>query len=577
MTTRETIWRTKPCPDGARKLMECTGITPLQAQLLVQRGISSEEEASSFLNPRLSQLREPFHMKDMEAAVDRIVWAAERGKTVCIYGDFDADGLTATALLCRFLSELGLDVLSYIPSRLEEGYGLNHEAMSTIAESRAKVIVTVDCGSTDLEEIDHALGLGLEVIVTDHHKVPDDLQPPCPLINPHRSGCPFPFKELAGVGVAFCLAAAVRAGLRRKGRFGATREPDLRRLLDLVAIGTLADMVPLVQENRILTTAGLGVLQATSWPGLTALQGVSGISPALVSYEDVAYRLAPLINAAGRMGSALEGLEILTTSDTAVARDLSERLLSLNRERQASENRILERVKSELPSPADMDGRRTLVIWGAGWHRGVLGIVASRLVEQYNRPVLVLSTQNGIAAGSGRSIQGFDLHNALLGLRPILKTFGGHRHAVGLSLDAKDLEALCRGLEEAGREQLDDSDLSPTVETDLELPPSRITCDTVDEIEKLGPFGTGNPQPVFLGRGLKVLEARVVGGRHLKVLLSCDGAVHESIGFGLADRSVPLQKGDRIQAAYTPMMNRWQGIERLQLKLIALDYDSSTA
>jgi single-stranded-DNA-specific exonuclease len=567
-----TTWKMKPPYPEAQELAKKAGISGILAQLLLQRGISSPNKAHEFLNPRLSELSDPGQIKDMDAAVDRVLWAAEKDKPICIYGDFDADGVTATALLFGFFTDLGLKVTSYIPHRLDEGYGLKKGALKQIHRSGAGLVITVDCGTTDIEEIEYALGLGLEVIVTDHHKVSGGFLPPCPVLNPHRAGCRFPFKGLAGVGVAFYLAAGVRAALRAQDWFLSGPEPDIRQYLDLVAIGTLADMVPLFGENRILVTAGIRTMKACSRPGLRALEEVAGITPSLLSYEDVTFRLAPLINAAGRMDTARLALDILTTSNGAVAHDLAGNLLFLNRTRQALEGDILEEIKVKLPQPSELDGRRTIVVHGPGWHQGVLGIVASRLVEQYNRPVLVLAVKDGLASGSGRSIRGFDLHKALCEFDSMFKTFGGHRHAVGLSLAEKDLERLSHGIETACREQIAESDLHPVIETDLEVPPSVVSMDTVNEIEGLSPFGTGNPEPLFLGRGLEVLESRVVGKRHLKIRVSCNGVTHDGIGFGLGE-DCTVRTGDRIKAAYTPTINRWQGTERLQLKIAALDMD----
>lgn len=568
-----TLWRVKPLHPEANDLADELGISPLTAQLLTQRGISTSSEARRFLYPRLSDLSDPEQMRDIGAAVERVLWAAQKGKPICIFGDFDADGVTSTALLFRFFTEIGLKVTSYIPHRIEEGYGLRREALEKIAQSGAGLLITVDCGTTDVQEVEYALSLGLEVIVTDHHKVSDGFLPPCAVLNPHRPGCRFPFKGLAGVGVAFYLAVAVRAALRAAGWFSTRPEPDLRHYLDLVAIGTLADMVPLHGDNRILAAAGIKAMKSSRWPGLRALHETAGITPSLVSYDDVAFRLAPLINAAGRMDTARLALDLLTSSNPAVARDLADNLLFLNRNRQALESQILDEIKETLPVPSGLDGRCTMVVHGSGWHQGVLGIVASRLVELYHRPVLVLAVRDGLALGSGRSIKNFDLHDALSGLKPLFRTFGGHRHAVGLSLEERHLARLISELEEVARERLDESDLQASVEADLEVPPSEITMDTVDEIEGLSPFGAGNPEPIFLGRGLEVLESRTVGKRHLKVSIKSNGVSQDAIGFGLGE-DWTLRRGDSIRVAYTPMINRWQGIERLQLKISALSLEN---
>lgn len=563
-------WRVKPPPPEAADLAATAGITFLQARLLCHRGVSTPSAARAFLQPRLAGLSDPRQMQDMEAAVDRVLWAFRRNRPVTVYGDYDADGITATALLVLFLTELGMTASAYIPDRFAEGYGLNRGAVNRIADDRGGLLITVDCGTSDEQEIELALHRGMEVVVTDHHQVPTDFVPICPVLNPQRPDCRFPFLGLAGVGVAFYLAVAVRKALRQMGAFCNRPEPDLRPYLDLVAIGTVADMVPLIEENRALVTAGIRTMRSTGRPGLLALQELCGITPTRVSSEDVAFRLAPRLNAAGRLDNASIGLRALTTASPSAARDLAARLHELNRRRQSLEQRILEQIEAELPQPAHLDGKRTLVVQGAQWHPGVLGIVASRLVARYHRPVLVLDVRDGVASGSGRSIEGFDLHGALSAFEPLFQRFGGHPRAVGLSLEAKHLDRLCEGLEAFALERLTESELRPVFEADLELPPSVVTRETVREIRSLGPFGSGNPEPLFLASGLEVVESKVVGDRHLKVRAVHDGCAVDAIGFDLAE-GCDLHRGDRVQAIYSPQIHAWQGVERLQLKLLAVE------
>jgi single-stranded-DNA-specific exonuclease len=568
----KTNWRVKSPHSGASDLAATAGITPLQAQLLCHRGVSTASAAKAFLHPRLADLTDPLQMQDMDAAVDRVLWAFRRNRPVTVYGDYDADGITATALLVLFFTELGMNASAYIPDRFAEGYGLNRGAVNRIADTRGGVLITVDCGTSDTQEIELALSRGMEVVVTDHHQIPADFAPCCPVLNPQRPDCRFPFPALAGVGVAFYLTVAVRQALRQAGAFQNRPEPDLRPYLDLVAIGTVADMVPLIEENRTLVTAGIRTMRSTGRPGLLALQELCGIAPSRVSSEDVAFRLAPRLNAAGRMENADIGLRALTTSHLSVARDLAGQLHALNRRRQSMEQSILEQIEAELLHCGHLDGKRTLVVHGAQWHAGVLGIVASRLVARYHRPVLVLDVRDGVATGSGRSIEGFDLHKALSTFEPLFHRFGGHPRAVGLSLEAKHLDHLTEGLEELALERLEESALLPVFEADLELPPSRVTHGTVREIRSLGPFGSGNPEPLFLARGLEVVESRVVGERHLKVRVAQDGCEVDAIGFELA-AGCTLQRGDRVGAIYSPQIHAWQGVERLQLKILALEVE----
>ncbi|MFO7783797.1 MAG: single-stranded-DNA-specific exonuclease RecJ [Thermodesulfobacteriota bacterium] len=569
MQTPKTAWIVSPPSPKASILAGEAGISLLQARLLLNRGITTAEAATGFLSPSLSGLTHPGMFKDMGAAVDRVIWAARRGRPITVYGDYDADGITSTALLVRFFKDLAVSVSSYIPDRFDEGYGLNRRAVQAIAGSRRGLLVTVDCGTNDREEVELAMSSGLEVVITDHHRADENFQPLCPVLNPKRPDCTFPFRGLAGVGVAFFLAVAVRAALRKAGWFRFRGEPDLREYLDLVALGTVADMVPLLDENRRLVTAGMKAMATSTWPGLLALQERAGIKPDRVSVEDVAFRLAPRINAAGRLGKARIGLETLLTSDPTEARDLAERLQFMNDRRQELEKRVLGQIESELPDPAVPEGRRTLVIQGNGWHQGVLGIVASRIAALHHRPVLVLDVRDGLASGSGRSIEGFDLHRALQRLEPLFTRFGGHRQAVGLSLETRHLDRLRDGLEAVAQEELTESDLHPVLHVEAELPPGLVTRDLIDEIYCLGPFGSGNPEPRFLGTGLDVIESRVVGDRHLKLLVADEGREMEAIGFGQAGRH-PLA-GSRIDAVYHPRINRWKGMESVQLNIQALD------
>lgn len=565
-----TSWVLTPPSLDAPLLAREVGISLLQAQLLIARGIRTPEAAQRFLAPRLAELPRPELLRDMDASVDRVLHALRNGRPVTVYGDYDADGLTATALLIHFFRDMGLPAFPYIPNRFREGYGLNPAAVDLIADTRGGLLITVDCGTGNQEEVERALSRGLDVVVTDHHRVPEPFEPLCPVLNPKRPDCGFPFRGLAGVGVAFYLAAAVRAACRKAGWFRGRPEPDLRTYLDLVAVGTLADMVPLVEENRRLVTAGMQVMRSSRWPGLQALQTQAGVEPDLVCPEDVAFRLAPRLNASGRLGKARVGLDLLLTSNPATARALAERLHALNDRRQELEQRILTTIESQLPDAEALEGRRTLVLWGEAWHQGVLGIVASRIAARTGRPTLVLDVRDGVAAGSGRSIDGFDLHRALEGLTPLLSRFGGHAHAVGLSLEAGHLDGLRRGLEAAAREQLDETDLlRPSVQVDAELPLEAVTRETVEQIQALGPFGSGNPEPLFLAESLEVLDSRVVGGRHLKLLVGCDGRSMEAIAFDQGELH-PLQ-GERVRAVFYPRIHRWRGAESLQLNILALD------
>ena len=563
------VWRLKPLSPQARILAQSACLGLPEAQLLVNRGISEPDQLTSFLSPRLTSLMDPFGMKDMEEAVSLVLGALENREPITVYGDYDADGLTATALLVHFLTSLGNPVSHYIPNRLTEGYGLHANAVRRASQDRGGLLVTVDCGISALEEIRLLQNLGLKVVVTDHHQVPDDFEPVCPTINPHRTDCPFPFKGLSGAGVAFFLLVALRARLRERGWFEHREEPDLRDYLDLVALGTVADMVPLVDQNRILVSTGIDRIRDSRWPGLLAIQEACELRPSPRTSDDLAFRIAPRLNASGRMGESEAGIGLLTADNLPLARRLAGRLNRLNGERQEVERAILERIEGAFQSGLDPESRRTLVFAGKGWHRGVLGIVASRLAERYHRPTIVLDVRDGSAAGSGRSIPGFDLYRALTRLSPFLTRFGGHRQAAGLGLEVSRIEAFADGLEALALEQIHPKDLVPAMEVDAEAALSEMDLSSVARIHSYGPFGNGNPEPLFYSSGLEVLEARVVGERHLRMRLRQGEAVADGIGFGLAGRYDPQHR--KVNLVYRPEIHEWQGSRRLDLKILDLE------
>jgi len=547
-------------------LVREAGVTPLQARLLANRGLTETIAIQSFLSPRLSQMIDPMRMKGMGEAIKSIVLAMEEHEKITVYGDYDADGLTATALLATFLSHLGLSVETYVPDRLKEGYGLNEAAIKLIRENGTGLIITVDCGISNDMEVSLAKRLGMDVVITDHHLVPSGFQPQCPVINPHQPGCSFPFKGLSGVGLAFFLAVGLRAVLREKGWFKSRSEPDLRDYLDLVALGTMADRVPLLGQNRILVSGGVSRMADSIWPGIRAIMNVAGVGMSDVSSEDLAFRVAPRLNAPGRMGDSLMGLEILMTEKEAEAHVLANKVDATNVRRRVLEQEILEQATAMIDD--QMESRRTLLLASENWHTGVLGIVASRLVDRYHKPVMIAAIKDGIAVGSGRSIDGFDLHSAMKKVSHCFLRFGGHSHAAGFTLEVSQLEALRKGLEEEAQEHLRPKDMIPTIRVDSELSFKNITLDVIHQINALAPFGEGNPEPVFMARSVKVFESRIVGERHLKLRLGQGGQALDAIAFGLGSRH-PL-KGISTDFLFTPEVNRWKGTENVQLKIIDL-------
>jgi len=567
MESRERLWHIKDEPPRASWLARKLGVSRLVAALLLNRDISTPDSAASFLAPRLADVSDPFLLKDMDSAVELIGNGIAAKKRITIYGDYDADGLTATALLVDFFSRLSAPVSFYIPHRLDEGYGLNETAIKAIAEGGTNLLITVDCGISSTSEIALAQRLGLEVVVTDHHQIPGDFLPVCPTINPMRPDSSFPFRDLSGVGLAFYLVIAVRAHLREQGFFNEGPEPDLRSYLDLVALGTVADIVPLVGENRIFVKRGLTTLREGQRPGIKALREVSGIKEdQVLTTDDIAFRLAPRLNALGRLGSATSAVRMLTTGSESEAESTAQRMDFLNAQRQALESRITLESREKIEGMEDLDTRRTLVLFDPKWHRGVVGIVASKIVEQYYRPTLILALEGDFLKGSGRSIAGFDLYEALSDLRDLLDHFGGHHYAAGLSLHAGKVGDFCKRFEEIASKRIEPDYLIPRLEADAALDLDAVTPQLLKELEMLMPYGYGNPQPLFYAGPVEVTSSRVVGNNHLRLKVRQRGITFDCIAFGKAPFH-PLD-GASVDILFHIGTNTWQGIESIQLTVV---------
>lgn len=566
----EKIWRLLPSSENSQKLSCETGISAVKARLLINRGIINAKEIDSFLSPKLSGLIDPMLLKDMEEGTALIISAIERQVKIAIFGDYDADGLTATAVLVNFFTELGIPVLYYIPDRIEEGYSLNAKAIEMLHGENVRLIITVDCGVSNKKEIEYAKSLGMDVVVTDHHQIPDDFEPLCPVINPNRADSTFSFKSLAGVGVAFFLAVGIRQSIRKKGWFRQASEPDLRHYLDLVALGTIADMVPLTGQNRIIVTAGIEAIRSSRWLGIEAMKKICGLENQQMSAADMAFKLAPRFNAPGRIGDNKAAILSLVTDNYSIALNTARELNSMNSERQKIEGAIVEDIETNIIPSMDIDGKRTLLFSKQGWHKGVLGIVASKILEKYHKPTIVLTVKNGIASGSGRSIDGFNLHESLTTLKHLLKKFGGHYHAAGCTLESHNIETFAQELEELAVKTIKDEDLVPAIIVDDRLMLNQLTIDSVNDIRTLEPFGSGNPEPVFYSGNIEVIDSRVVGENHLKLRVRQGDIIHEVIGFNLAVAHVNIQ-GSLVNMVYTPEINRWNGSERVQLRLLDIE------
>ncbi|MBN2497582.1 MAG: single-stranded-DNA-specific exonuclease RecJ [Deltaproteobacteria bacterium] len=551
----------------AESLSRELGLSPLMARLLLLRDVQTVEQARDFLQPGLRQLHDPFSMHGMEAAVERLVEALKKGERICVYGDYDVDGVTATALLILFFNRSGLDVQYRIPSRLEEGYGLNMPAVEEIASNGTHLLVTVDCGISDLEPIQRAVELGMDVIVMDHHQVPAELPSACAVLDPHQSVCSFPTKDLAAVGVAFNLLIALRSRLRASGFYRECDEPNLREYLDIVALGTVADIVPLVGENRVLAHCGLAELTAGRRPGVAALKEVAGLMGGQVTTGHIAFRLAPRINAGGRLGRADKGVELITTRSFSRALILARELDEANTRRQSIERQIFDQARENAPEAFDRHGKEALVLACEGWHVGVVGIVASRLVELFDCPVVLIALDGERGRGSARTTKGVHLFDALRQCGDMLEAFGGHEMAAGLTIRRSELEAFRKAFREAVLQQATESG-GQVLYADAEVQPNAWHTEDIEALGKLEPHGAGNPEPVFLARDLQIKNVRIVGRDppyHLKAVALDGSRPWDLIGFRMGDRAGQVL--ERMDLLYTPEMNSWEGYHTIQLRL----------
>jgi single-stranded-DNA-specific exonuclease len=552
----EGTWTLRPCPHRtAADLAQVLGISELTASVLVRRGFTDPGEARGFLDAR-DPRHDPFLLGDMRVACEQIRAAVASGRPICVHGDYDVDGIAATTLAVLLLRELGADVSWHLPSRFDEGYGVSAATLERLADEGCGLVLTVDCGITAVEEVAEARARGLDVIVTDHHR-PGDALPDCPIVATRPSDYPFP--ELCGTGVVYKLGQAL---------FGV--ESDIpKKHLDLVALATIADVVPLVDENRALASAGLRALARTQKPGLQALMRAAGVDPATVDAGACGFRLGPRINAAGRLGHPRAALELLLTDDPEEAQRLANALEDLNRERQAVEARIFREAAAQVDQwPEEKRARRAYVVAGEDWHEGVIGIVASRLVERFNRPVVLIAGTDGDWKGSGRSIASFDLHGGLRACAEFLGRWGGHRAAAGLSIKPENVDAFAEAFAAHAAGELVEEDLQPVTRVDAVVPRrTALTLDLCAELARLSPFGLGNPEVMLLAPGCEVGSPSTVGeGKHLRFRVRRDGTdAGSAIHFGAGARLESLQRAARWDVAFRLEENRWNGTVSPQL------------
>ncbi len=543
--------------DKVNALVEKFKISELLATVLVNRNIVNSKDVELFLNPTRNDFHDPYLMPDMKPAVERIIKAIENNEKTIIYGDYDVDGITSITVLSKFLKERGLNVGSYIPNRLNEGYGLNKEAIRKIADEGYKLIITVDCGISGTVEVEYAYSLGLEVIVTDHHEPLDELPNALAVIDCKRKDNKYPFNSLAGVGVSFKLIQAI--GIKLK-----LDEKEYLKYLDIVAIGTISDIVPLVDENRVIAKLGLKLVEVTKSPGVKALLNVAGYKE--VNSNTVSFGIAPRINACGRMGHEREALNLFLTENIVEANRITNVLNEYNKERQNIEKRIFEEVVSKIEKE-HLNKKNSIVLGAENWHHGVIGIVASKVTELYFKPSILVCFDGEDGKGSGRSIPGFDLHAALCATSNYLEKYGGHEMAVGLSLKRNNFEEFRNNFERRA-EEAHTEEIVPVIKIDKEIDLKDISLENVKSLNLLEPFGEANKTPVFIYRNLKIDSIRALSeGKHLKLTLKDKNTIINAIGFNMGEYSEEYQLGDKIDVIGVLEINSFNGMESVQINM----------
>lgn len=529
------------------------------AQILANRGLDTIDAAQQFLSQGKIDTISPFLMKGMDVAVPRIKRAIEQGEQIVVYGDYDVDGITATSVMMRVLGDLGAKVSYFIPNRHTDGYGLNCESLAELVETRgANLIISVDCGITSVEEAD-SLDENVDLIITDHHQPPATLPNAYAIINPKQEGCDYPEKMLAGVGVAFKVCQALWQTMRQE---------VLDKYLDLVALGTVADIVPLVGENRTFVQHGLAAMRTQSNVGIRALMKASQIEPTMISSGQIGFRLAPRLNAAGRLDCAQKGVEILLCNDEAECDRMAQELSAENEERQQIEKDILAEAIQTIEDNHLMDNH-IIVVHGEGWHGGVIGIVASRIVEKYYRPTIVITVEDGVGKGSCRSIDGINMYEALSSAEDLLVRFGGHKQAAGLTIEACNLDAFAVRLNQYGEKYAKEDIWRPLIKIDATLEAKQIDEQMIDSLAVLEPFGMGNPRPVFLCERMQIRTIQRIGREKqtVKMRLECQGVQLDAIAWRSPELTDTYQVGDFVNVTFQPDINEWNGMKSVQLVL----------
>ena len=538
------------------KISKENGLSNLISSILASRGIIEKEDVREFLNPTRDDFHTPFLMPDMEKAVDRILKAIQTQEKTIIYGDYDVDGITSITVLKKFLEERNLQVGEYIPNRLNEGYGLNKEAVKKIAEQGYKLIITVDCGISCIEEIKYATELGLEVIVTDHHEPAEELPKCLAVVDAKRKDNQYPFNQLAGVGVVFKLIQAISIKLNLDNR-------EYLKYLDIVCVGTISDIVPLVDENRVITKLGLKLVPISKNIGLRTLLASTGYKE--VNSTTISFGIAPRINACGRMGEEKEALRLFLTNDLHEAKEITEKLNNYNLERQETEKRIFKQALEQIEN-GEKD-KSCIVLGQEGWHHGIIGIVASKVTDIYFKPSILICFEGEEGKGSGRSIPGFNLHDAVMNCDTYVEKFGGHSMAIGINVKRENFEKFKKEFEEYTQNS-HISDIIPIIQIDKQVDIKKINLQDVNELKLLEPYGEGNKMPVFLIKNLKILSIRSLSeGKHIKLKLGIDNYMIDAIGFNMGEVADKYLIGDKVDIVGSLEVNQFGGNENIQVNL----------
>lgn len=567
-TARTPEWRvSEPSADVWRSVANALDLHPLAAQILAQRGISSPTEAEAFLEPRLRKhMPAPHGLAGLDEAVERIVTALRDDESIAIHGDYDVDGLTGTALLVEILRSLGADPDYVIPHRIDDGYGLSESGVDELVSGGADLLITVDCGVTATDEIEKARSAGLDVIVIDHHRIDGQLPRATAVVNPQREDGSYPFDDLAAVGVAFNLAVGLRAATRKCEWLNLPDSFNLKGLLDLVALGTVGDVVPLRGANRLFVKRGLELIRRQERLGIAAIIEQASDWEQFIDASTIGYMIAPRLNAAGRISDAQQCVELLTTADRRRAEIIASELEDLNDRRQEIQGDILEVAESHARDQV-ASGDSILVVSHSGWHRGVLGVVAGRLCDRWNRPAIVLSLEDNVARGSARSIAGIDIAELLSSARHHLREFGGHSEAAGIELAAEDIEPFRQELQTL-LDQSIGSLPTPTLDIDGTVQLSELTTTFGRDLTRVGPFGAGVPEPMFVAERLRATDSRIVGDNHLQVTFDDGTNTVRAIGFSMGDQQPLLDS--RVDAVFAPKFDIFRGQERVEMHLKSL-------